>query len=678
MANYFSQGNNSPMIPHNRFNFNPTLSDNLERSDMSSLTMSLANTYLNNPSQYPLNSQRMQISRSSRPFSSTQSLHPSQNYDMNSWLDRNKIMNQSSFNSALMDAKLNDPFAQSRYGSGRPLDEQKNVGIIQRMPLMNDGLGYRDMPVSHSSGPPMASASSGLTGGGDFGGLMPPNQVQSPPTANASQWAMYPPVPPYGSEHLRTGRFYLMRSASPDIDAASYIEQATFRSIKAKIQACLPPTTTDSKFPTQLGPYMSVTPMDNAPRASRSLGFMTQSFRAWCPRLGRYVVLRRVILDSTKAITRDAYVLANAFSEERDSTVLRLLDVLPVTDFSDNSVLFVYDFIPCARSLLDIFMLEHTKNPDQVVKSDFAPERRSWFILVQLTQALRYAHKKMRRSLDVLDPTKVLIQDGSRVYINCYGLKDVVNHPHSNDKQRPEAMAMDFITLGNIMLGTIVGTQLAYEKPAEYLSLLDSGVSPELRTIVRDLVLGNITTIDALVIGTADHAYDCMESVDVLARNLETFLQRESSNGRLLRLICKLNSVVERQDVRTSKYPEPDWSETDDRYMLKLFRDYVFHQVDQNGAPYLDLAHTVQALNKVEAGSTELVCLSSRKAHQVIIVSYADIRDFLDKSFSHLVEESRRSVLEQQQMMQQQQQQTTGRGISQQQRRGDNLAPDLS
>lgn len=128
-----------------------------------------------------------------------------------------------------MDAKLNDPFAQSRYGSGRPLDEQKNVGIMQRMPLINDGLGYRDMPVSHSSGPPMASASSGLTSGGDFGGLMPPNQVQSSPTANASQWAMYPPVPPYGSEHLRTGRFYLMRSTSPDIDAASYIEQATFR-----------------------------------------------------------------------------------------------------------------------------------------------------------------------------------------------------------------------------------------------------------------------------------------------------------------------------------------------------------------------------------------------------------------------------------------------------------------
>lgn len=90
-------------------------------------------------------------------------------------------------------------------------------------------------------------------------------------------------------------------------------------------------------------------------------------------------------------------------------------------------------------------------------------------------------------------------------------------------------------------------------------------------------------------------------------------------------------------------------------------------------------------LLQVEAGSNELVCLSSRKAHQVIIVSYAEIRDFLDKSFSHLVEESRRSMLEQQQMIQQQQEQLqqkpTRGGTSQaqqSQRRAENLAPDLS
>ena len=46
---------------------------------------------------------------------------------------------------------------------------------------------------------------------------------------------------------------------------------------------------------------------------------------------------------------------------------------------------------------------------------------------------------------------------------------------------------------------------------------------------------------------------------------------------------------------------DPAWSETGDRYILKLFRDYLFHQVDENGAPWLDMAHIVQSLNKVRS-----------------------------------------------------------------------------
>lgn len=41
------------------------------------------------------------------------------------------------------------------------------------------------------------------------------------------------------------------------------------------------------------------------------------------------------------------------------------------------------------------------------------------------------------------------------------------------------------------------------------------------------------------------------------------------------------------------------WSETGDRYLLKLFRDFVFHQADADGAPRLDWGHVVEALNKV-------------------------------------------------------------------------------
>lgn len=52
------------------------------------------------------------------------------------------------------------------------------------------------------------------------------------------------------------------------------------------------------------------------------------------------------------------------------------------------------------------------------------------------------------------------------------------------------------------------------------------------------------------------------------------------------------------------------WSETGDRYMLKLFRDYLFHSVTEEGIPWLDHAHIVQCLNKLDAGTMERVRFS--------------------------------------------------------------------
>jgi PAB-dependent poly(A)-specific ribonuclease subunit 3 len=43
------------------------------------------------------------------------------------------------------------------------------------------------------------------------------------------------------------------------------------------------------------------------------------------------------------------------------------------------------------------------------------------------------------------------------------------------------------------------------------------------------------------------------------------------------------------------------WSETGDRYILKLFRDFVFHSIGFEGEPIVDMAHIVQCLNKVKS-----------------------------------------------------------------------------
>ena len=43
------------------------------------------------------------------------------------------------------------------------------------------------------------------------------------------------------------------------------------------------------------------------------------------------------------------------------------------------------------------------------------------------------------------------------------------------------------------------------------------------------------------------------------------------------------------------------------RYMLKLFRDYAFHQVMEDGRPFLDMAHVIACLNRLDAGIPDKV-----------------------------------------------------------------------
>lgn len=49
------------------------------------------------------------------------------------------------------------------------------------------------------------------------------------------------------------------------------------------------------------------------------------------------------------------------------------------------------------------------------------------------------------------------------------------------------------------------------------------------------------------------------------------------------------------------------WAETGDRYMLKLFRDYLFHSVTPDGRPWVDQAHLVFCLNQLDGGSVNKV-----------------------------------------------------------------------
>lgn len=115
--------------------------------------------------------------------------------------------------------------------------------------------------------------------------------------------------------------------------------------------------------------------------------------------------------------------------------------------------------------------------------------------------------------------------------------------------------------------------------------------------------------------------------------SLTSTLMAELENARLVRLMTKLGFINERPEFEHN----PQWSETGERYYLKLFRDYVFHAVDAEGKPVVDLGHVLNCLAKVDAGSTETVTLTSRDEQNVFVVSYKELKKGLEGCFQELV-----------------------------------------
>uniref|UniRef100_A0A8R1ISM0 Pan3_PK domain-containing protein n=1 Tax=Caenorhabditis japonica TaxID=281687 RepID=A0A8R1ISM0_CAEJA len=126
--------------------------------------------------------------------------------------------------------------------------------------------------------------------------------------------------------------------------------------------------------------------------------------------------------------------------------------------------------------------------------------------------------------------------------------------------------------------------------------------------------------------------FTVIENMQAKTDVMEAELSKELENGRLFRLLTKMNTVLERVEHASDE----NWSETGDRFMLKLFRDYVFHQNTEHGKAWLDMAHIVQCLNKLDSGSLEKIEMVSRSGDTQIIIDYNQLKKCLEKSFREL------------------------------------------
>eukprot|EP00020_Sapocribrum_chincoteaguense_P014122 CAMPEP_0170736858 /NCGR_PEP_ID=MMETSP0437-20130122/3829_1 /TAXON_ID=0 /ORGANISM="Sexangularia sp." /LENGTH=594 /DNA_ID=CAMNT_0011075229 /DNA_START=42 /DNA_END=1826 /DNA_ORIENTATION=+ len=299
--------------------------------------------------------------------------------------------------------------------------------------------------------------------------------------------------------------------------------------------------------------------------------------------------------------------------------------------FSDagSSLCFVHDFVPGTVGVSQYFFgtrMAAKASPAHV-----------WSYTCQLAALCGAAHASGLALRTALSPSKLLVSlDDDRIYAGSCAVSDVLSAGDGSAPPLAVAQREDLAAIGRliVMLATGSLTALAVDAPAA-LAHTEAVLGPDLKALAMQLLTTRspTVTVGALLATLGPRMAEQLGRSYAHTDVLERSLSREVENGRIARLLIKLGFVNERPEF----FGDSKWSETGDRYLLKLFRDYVFHQVNEFGAPVVDYGHVLDTLNKLDAGSPEELVLVSRDESTFMRISYADLKKAAASAFQELI-----------------------------------------
>ncbi|RXM97351.1 PAB-dependent poly(A)-specific ribonuclease subunit PAN3 [Acipenser ruthenus] len=202
-----------------------------------------------------------------------------------------------------------------------------------------------------------------------------------------------------------------------------------------------------------------------------------------------------------------------------------------------------------------------------------------------------------------------------------------------SDELRQQA---DLISLGKVVLAlacnSLAGIQR--ENLQKAMELVSINYSSDLKNLILYLLTeqNRLRSVNDIMPMIGARFYTQLDASQMRNDVIEEDLAKEVQNGRLFRLLAKLGTINERPEFQK----DPTWSETGDRYLLKLFRDHLFHQVTEAGTPWIDLSHIVSCLNKLDSGVPEKISLVSRDEKSILVVTYADLKRCFESTFQEL------------------------------------------
>ncbi|XP_036338330.1 PAN2-PAN3 deadenylation complex subunit PAN3 isoform X3 [Rhagoletis pomonella] len=492
------------------------------------------------------------------------------------------------------------------------------------------------------------------------------SNVADPVSAHRAAPSAVAPIPPVQPPLLYTGHHVYPGPASNLIalQPKTHLESAFFLpdEIRSEILArneisnlmLDPAEATQHALPPEVDNYHSLYPLEPVQALHGKLTILASTYKATHSTTGIKYCLRRLHgfrLQSTKCMA-----IVEMWKKLQHSNVVQLREVFTTKAFGDNSLVLVYDYHPGSHTLLtkyftptqepngypdpfqgDARPFSHKSNLQRNNNGPLLPEATIWSIIMQLTAGLRAIHQA-GLACKVLDPTKVLVT-GKRMRLSFCGTSDIAQFdPNAANPLAVASMHQqdDLTALGRLVLALACRClqSVQRENVQSSIEMVSRHYSNDLRNFI--VYLFSTTqrrSVTDLMPMIGARFYTQMDALQSLCDMQEDELAKEMENGRLYRILVKLNCINERPDFNM----DCTWSETGDRYMLKLFRDYLFHSVTEDGRPWLDHAHIVLCLNKLDAGALERVQLMSRDEQSVLIVTYAELKNCLENAFSELM-----------------------------------------
>lgn len=481
-----------------------------------------------------------------------------------------------------------------------------------------------------------------------------------------------------------------VRANAPGFVAESEIKM----DILKKQHICLAQIDPESypNLPTDVDNFTNLCPLEPPPanplHKSHTFGYVTSVYKATNMKTSAHVCLRRI--HGYRLVNTKCMNIVDQWKKLSHANLVSLRQVFTTKSFADHSMVFVYDLYAGAETL----MSKHFNSPSQVsgafldpfgesgpgggggpgggpggpaprpfsaqksqmlrqqamlANTGLLPESLIWTYVIQLTSAIRHIHSHAL-ACRTLDPTKILVVNKTRLLLNCGGIFDVITFDPANSPTGNNSTAMshfqqeDLISLGKIVLALSCNSFLAIQREnlQTSMEIVTSTYSSDLRNLIMYLLTNptRVKSVSDLMPMIGARFYAQLDAAYGRNDSLECELAKEVESARLFRLLTKLSTVVDRAELNG----DFGWSEYGDRYMLKLFRDYVFHQVMEDSRPWLDMAHVVSSLNRLDAGVPDKVCLMSRDEQNVLVVSYGELKHCLEQSFAECVHSQKPAI----------------------------------